>query len=454
MAESNKTLPNNIQAEQAVLGCLMFDYVGCDGADRLRKDDFYSPAHQIIFEAMQTVLKDNKKTVDFVTVIEALTVAKKLDAIGGVDYLNKINDSVPSVALFEQYCAILKKNSVLRLVNRAGKDIVDLSMASDDEQATLSHAEKLLFDIGTSAEKKDLTAIKDELSDVLDHLDEIRKDPSRIWGVRTGYNRLDDLTNGFHGGELIVLGARPGEGKTALGLNMIANAATKYKRKCAVFSLEMSKYQLSLRAACSSASISSYRAGRGDLGPDEWSRLEKAVGGLSAANIYIDDNSLITPFEIKRKCMRLQREQGLDFVMIDYLGLMGAPTGGNQFANRQEIVSANSRAIKIMAKELNIPVLLIAQLNRNVETQKRNGEDVKPELHDLRESGAIEQDADIVMFIHKKKEEAEAGEAQDAELLIRKHRNGATGTIKLTWYPEFTRFENQATAQAIEEVQK
>ncbi|MDR0462380.1 MAG: replicative DNA helicase [Christensenellaceae bacterium] len=453
-----KTLPHSLQAEQCVLACLMLDYVGCsDGFEKLAKEDFYSPVHQTIYEAMQKLLDDKKgKTIDLVTVVEALSAVKKLDSVGGVAYINTINDAVPSIANFRHYFDIVKKNSLLRKLNTAAKQILDSSWASDDEQVTLSDAEKVIFDISKADEHKELTKLSSELPGVMDRLDTIRRDPSAIYGIKTGFYGIDNLTNGLHKGELVILAARPGIGKTSLGLNMILNAAIYAGKKCAVFSLEMSKTSLVQRACCSLAMVSSYKAGRGELDANEWQRLLQANNVLDGVNIYIDDNSEITPTEIKRKCMRLKREHGLDFIMVDYLGLMSnSATRRND--NRQVEVAANSRAMKVLAKELDIPVLLLAQLNRNVETRTRKGDDARPALHDLRESGAIEQDADLVMFIHMNKpseqetdEPTEAvapADPTEAQIILAKHRNGPCGTVKLAWKKEYTTFENLRDAQ-------
>ena len=456
-----KTLPHSLQAEQCVLGCLMLDYVGCgDGMDRLTKSDFYSPAHQTIFESMIKMLEKKGKTIDFVTVTEALTTAKKLEAIGGIAYLNAISDAVPSVASFRQYFDIVKKNSTLRKINSAAKQILESSYASDDEQETLAEAEKAIFDISKAEERKELTHVNQELPVVMDRLVTIKNDPTSIYGIKTGFYGIDSLTNGLHKSELVILAARPGVGKTALGLNMVLHAGIFGGKRCAVFSLEMSKTMLTQRAICSVGMVNSYKAGRGELDDGEWQRLWQANDVIANANIYIDDNSEITPMEIKRKCMRLKREHGLDFVMIDYLGLMNS--GRSKYENRQVEVASNSRAMKILAKELDIPVLLLAQLNRNTETRTAKGTDSKPALHDLRESGAIEQDADVVMFIHMNKPSEVNPDDQDgspetasdhevASVIIAKNRKGPCGTVELLWRKEYTAFANMPASQAAQD---
>jgi replicative DNA helicase len=465
----------------------MLDFVNCSGGiDKIKKEDFFSPVHQIIFEGMRKLLEKKGAIIDLVTLVEVLKSQKKLETVGGVAYLNSINDAVPSVSNFRHYVDIVKKNSVLRKLNTVGKAIQEQSYVSDDEQITLSDAEHMIFDIARQDEHKELTPIRDELPLVLGNLDEIRKDPSKIYGIRTGFYGIDDLTNGLHGGELVILAARPGIGKTSLGLNMILNAANIGK-KCAIFSLEMSKQSLVRRALCSLAKVSSYKAGRGELSTAEWQRLLSANDMLDTFKIYIDDNSEITPQEIRRKCMRLQREHGLDFVMVDYLGLMAARLdgkgGANRFENRQTEVAANSRAMKVLAKELDIPVLLLAQLNRETVSQKgKKNTDKRPQLHHLRESGAIEQDADIVMFIHMENTEPTESDDEDeteplkegevvrakpwesapkasgaggtpaeAEIIIAKHRNGPCGFVKVAWAKEYTTFTNAPKMQVAQD---
>lgn len=433
-----KILPHSIEAEQSVLACVMLDNDGCiSGFARLNQYDFYSPSHRIIFEAMQKLINNNKP-VDFVTVTEALSASAKLESIGGIDYLNTINNSVASSANFNHYLEILKKNRVLRRLNSAGVKIIEASYSETDENNALQIAEKAIFDISSEDERKDLTPLVDELPGVLDRLDTIQKDPTSIRGLQTGFYAIDRLTNGLQNGEMVIVAARPSVGKTSLGLNMAINAATKNAKKCAIFSLEMSKQSLTQRALCSLAKVSAYKAGRGELDKKEWQNLWLANEVLSKADIYIDDNSVITPVEIMNKCMNLKRTKGLDFVMIDYLGLM--TSGSNKRESRQVEVADNSRAIKIMAKELNIPVLLLSQLNRAIETNKNE----KPQLSHLRESGAIEQDADVVMFIHKDRadDQADSKGDEDVEVIIRKNRNGPCGTANLIWKGEWTSFIN------------
>jgi replicative DNA helicase len=445
---NNNAMPHNLEAEQSAIACVLLDNDCLAGFIRLTPAHFYSPAHQIIFDAVQSLTAKNVP-VDFVTLTERLTATGKLESAGGMNYLNILTDIVPSAANFKHYISILKKNATLRRLVSAGTEIIKTSGTADDEQTALKAAEKLVFDISREDEKRELTNLSAELPKVLETLDLVSKDPSALRGLKTGYYVLDDITNGLQKSDLIIIAARPGVGKTSLALNIILNAALKNKSKCAVFSLEMSKEQLAIRALSSTAKVSSTKAIKGELSAAEWQKLWAANKKLSAANIFVDDNSAITPTEIMRKCMRLKREQGLDLVMVDYLGLMGSGGTNMRYENRQVIVAENSRAMKIMAKELECPVLLLSQLNRGIEARK--GQDAEPVLSDLRESGAIEQDADIVMFIHKPKaEDAEdvVCEDYDAKIIIAKHRNGRIGNFNLRWHGEYTTFENAAGGYA------
>jgi replicative DNA helicase len=354
-----------------------------------------------------------------------------------------LSDIVPSSASFGHYVNILTKNRIRRSLITAGNKIVEITKTNEDEQQALSNAEKIIFDIHKQDERKELTIIAEELPGVLERMDTIQKDPSAIAGLKTGFYGLDGLTNGLQKSDLIILAARPSVGKTSLALNIVMHAALKRKAKCAIFSLEMSKRSLALRALCSVAKVSLTKANRGNLSAEEWQRIWIANKELSDAGIYVDEDSAISPAEITRKCMRLKREQGLDLVMVDYLGLISG--GSNKRESRQVEVADNSRAMKLLAKELDVPVLLLSQLNRGIE--KRQGVDSRPVLSDLRESGAIEQDADIVMFIHKERTETSTvdNEPEEVELIIAKHRNGPLGTIKLQWRGEFTSFLNTTT---------
>jgi replicative DNA helicase len=446
MANNNGGMPHNIEAEMSAIASVLLNNECLTTFTRLTADHFYSPAHKIIFEAIYSLANKNV-AVDFVTLTEQLTAVGKLESVGGIDYLTTVIEIIPSAANFKHYISILKKNATLRRLVSAGTEIIRQTTAAEDEQAALRTAEKLIFDISREEEKRELTALSAELPELLEDLDIIAKDPTALRGLKTGFYALDNITNGLQKSNLIIIGARPSVGKTSLAMNIVLNSALKYKTKCAIFSLEMSKKEIATRALCSVAKVSLTRATRGELNPDEWSKLWAANKKLLSASIYVDDNSAITPAEIMRKCVRLKREQSLDLVMVDYLGLMGAINNNTRYDNRQVQVAENSRAMKIMAKDLDIPVLLLSQLNRSIETRK--GQDSEPVLSDLRESGAIEQDADIVMFIHKPKAENEQEVKEDglnrdydAKIIVAKHRNGPTGQFNLHFHGEWTTFLN------------
>ena len=447
-----RVIPHNLEAEQSVLGCILIDNdTSVVAFGNIVEDDFYSATHKIIFGAMKTLFEKNSP-VDLVTLSDSLTTNGKIENVGGIDYLTQLSDVVPSSANIRHYIEILKRKSVLRKIISAGNKIIQEGYeASDDEQAALATAEKLVFDISREGERKELIPIANALPVVLERLDNIQRDPTALRGLKTGFYGLDDITNGLQKGTLIIIAARPGEGKTSLGLNICTNVAIKRKAKVAIFSLEMSSTELTNRALCSVAAVDISKANKGELNAEELKRIFIANKELAKADIYIDDNSVITPAEIMSKCMRLKREQGLDLVMVDYLGLMTGNTSRRE--SRQVEVADNSRYMKILSKELDVPVILISQLNRGVESRK--GADARPVLSDLRESGAIEQDADIVMFIHSNKGENDADvDSGERELIIAKHRNGPQGTVRLRWMPSFTTFMNMQSAKKAIEAQE
>jgi len=453
-------MPHSYETEQCVLGCVLLDNNASIAVfGNLAEKDFYSPTHKLIFSTMKG-LYDKNKPVDFVTLSSTLTATGEIDKAGGIDYLTSLADIVPSSENVRHYIEIIKRDSTLRELITAGNKIVAGCFGTDNAQAALADAERLVFGVGREQDRKELTLIREELPEVLERLETIQRDPTAMRGLKTGFYSLDDITNGLQRSNLIIIAARPGEGKTSLGLNIITSAAIKSKAKCAVFSLEMSKQELTTRALCSVACVDIAKAQRGEMSPAEIARIFAANKALAEADIYIDDNSTITPAEIMSKCMQLKRERGaLDLVLVDYLGLMAG--GGTRRESRQVEVADNSRAMKILAKELEVPVILVSQLSRSVVIRgvdKTTGEDSPPVLSDLRESGAIEQDADIVMFIHNKnksKEDQEGGfndsEKRERELIIAKHRSGRQGSFKLHWVGAYTRFFNIPSAQSAQD---
>ena len=458
--------PHNLEAEQSVLGCCLIDAQAANyviGA--LDAGDFYLEQNTEIFSAIRNI-SQRSAPVDLITLSDELERQNKMAGVGGMSYLSALTVMVPGAANHKWYCEIVKKNSTLRRIINASNLIVEKAFneneddirgknAQDDggnvpvTESVLGYAEKLIFDIGASLEKSDLTHVSGSAKKVFGDLEKIHRDKSLMRGIPTGFTLLDSITNGLQNSDLILIAARPSVGKTALGLNIVQNIArltakrtedgSRGSYKCAVFNLEMSAEQLYQRMLCSMANVPMTDALSGKLKQDGWSAVWAARKGLESTEVYIDDSAVITPVEILSKCRRLKREKGLDVVLIDYLQLMYS---GKRAENRQADVAEISRRLKIAAKELDVPVILLSQMSREVE--KRPGH--KPQLSDLRESGAIEQDADIVIFIHRKhdiNDEAIPKELRnEVELHIAKHRNGATGVIPLYWNGETITFRN------------
>lgn len=437
-----KMMPHSIEAEQSVLGSVLIDNsAAINILASLKEEDFYVEAHKIIFNGMFNVYKGNYP-VDFVTLTDELDKNNLLESVGGLDYITFLTNFVPSASNFSHYVDIILRSSTLRKLIHASNQVIEFAYTNPNKTEALTFAEKAIFDISQEQDKSNLIHIKEALPEVLDKFEIIAKDKDSLKGLATGFYGLDKITNGLQKSDLILIAARPGFGKTSLAMNIVNYAAINKKAKCALFALEMPKVQLAQRSLCSVAYVSMERALKGELTMDEWKALWVANDKLSKSNIYVDDSSLNTPVEILSKCRRLKAEHGLDLVMIDYLQLMNA--GGKPRDNRQQEISEISRSLKVMARELNVPVIVLSQLSRAVET--RSGH--KPVLSDLRESGAIEQDADIVMFIHREDmyndtvEAANPNQGIVAELLIAKHRNGSLGSVKMLWLPETTTFTN------------
>lgn len=450
-----RILPHSIEAEQSVLGCVLIDQdASMDVLNTLHSEDFYVEAHRIIFDAMYTVFNNNSP-VDFVTLTDQLEKNNMLESVGGAEYIATLTNIVPSSSNFKHYCDIVKRNSVLRKLIDASNNIINNCFESETMQEALSYAEKNIFDISQKEDKSGLAPLKESTSEVLDKFDKIQKDRDSLRGLPTGIFGLDKILNGLQKSDLIIVAARPGVGKTSLSMNMVNYAAIHKKASCAIFSLEMPRVQLAQRSLCSVAYVSMEKALNGKLTVNEWKQLWAANEKLNNAKIFVDDSSLNTPAQILSKCRRLKAEHGLDLIMIDYLQLMQG--GGKNRDNRQQEISDISRSLKIMARELNVPVIVLSQLNRGVEG--RTGSAKVPMLSDLRESGAIEQDADIVLFIHKPDLPADAPEELKqnpiCEIVIAKHRNGALGNVKVKWIGNITTFvnlERDANEQSLDEL--
>lgn len=440
-----RKVPFNYEAEQAVLGAV---FLSQDAAlvilNELKESDFYAREHQIIFDAMKRLFaKANNPIIDHITLISELNTKNQLETVGGITYLTRLMDIIPTATNFGYYMEIVKRDSVLRQLIDAGGKIVDESYSADDMDVALADAESLIYSISEKTDRSNLEPIRSSLTGVLSEFDEAFQNPGAKSGLSTGLAGLDMLTNGFHAGEIIQLAARPGIGKTSMALNIATHIALYEKKPVALFSLEMPKIQLARRIVSSVAHVSSKRVIRGELDENEQRRFRQAIAALADVPIYIDDSSLNTPANILSKCRRMKNDKnrGLSFVVIDYIGLMKADGKGYD-NNRQQEISDISRNLKIMAKELNVPVLVLSQLNRSVESRT----DHRPMLSDLRDSGSIEQDADIVMFIYKSEQyrDLKENEVEEgiAELIVAKNRNGEQGTVKLRWDGDTTTFSN------------
>jgi len=437
-------MPHNLEAEQALLGCLLIDTrIQIEVAAYLREEDFYAESHKYIFNAMSSIIGANQP-VDMVTLTDALEKAGTLEQAGGITYVAELTNVMPSSANFQKYVDIVKRDSLLRKLIRGSVDIIDECKKSSDKGLALAFAEKTVYDISNAEDTSEMVRLDSIIPDVMTKFDELSKDKSSAKGVMTTYRDLDNILNGVHNSDLMILAARPAVGKTSFAMNLVEHIALQGK-SCAVFSLEMGREQLGQRLVCSVAGVSMSNAMKGKLNKTEWLKIAKAREKLSGVKIFIDDSAMITPREMLSKCRRLKNRFGLDFVMVDYIQLM-SPDKSKNSDSRQNEVSEISRNLKIMAKELNVPVLALSQLSRSVES--RGG---RPQLSDLRESGAIEQDADIVMFIHRPDKGANVSEKDIdegkvkknvAEIIIAKHRNGPTGIVELYFKNECTKFIN------------
>ena len=430
-----RTPPNHPASERSVLGAMLRSRNAAQIAvESLRPDDFYDPANREIFAAMQA-LADDSRPIDLVTLDEEMTRRGRLDAVGGTAYLIELSQYVPSSSNVEAYIKIVDQKATLRRLIAAADQILQDSYAGEKENAEiLESAEKAIYDITMRKGGEELQPIQPVLISTFEKIEQLVKNHGRIEGVPTGYAELDDLLTGLHPGEFILIAGRPAMGKTSIGMNFVENAAIRAGKKAAVFSLEMPAAQLAMRMMCTEARVDMQKVRRGAIDDDDWGKLADALVSIGPAKIYVDCTPGITVPEVRSKARRLQLEHGLDLIMIDYLSLMTA-TGKN--GSRQEEVSQISRTLKGLALELGVPVIALQQLSR-APTGRSNH---RPLLSDIRESGAIEQDADVVMFIHREDYyDPETPDKNIAELIIAKQRNGSLGTVKLGWKGEYTWF--------------
>ncbi len=429
--------PHDIEAEQAVLSCMLFDREAISSAyEKINGDDFYRPDNKAIYESMVELYIKNTP-VDPVTLKNKLEEKGVLEAVGGLEYISVLASGYYTSANIKHYVKIVEERSILRkLIKAAG----EISGASYDGKETvdsiLEKAEKQIFDISQSRSTSEFSHIHEVLLSSVNKIESIYLTKAKITGLETGFVDFDYKTAGLQPSDLVLIAARPSMGKTAFALNIAQNVAVRHKKSVAIFSLEMSKEQLVNRLICAEAMIDSQKLRTGDLADDDWAKIVEALEPLSQAPLYIDDTPGISVNELRAKCRRLKLEHGLDLIMIDYLQLM---TGSTRSNSRQEEISEISRSLKAVAREMNAPVIALSQLSRACESRQ----DHRPMLSDLRESGAIEQDADVVSFLYRDEYyHPDTEKKNQAEIIIAKQRNGPTGTVDLMWLSQYTRFAN------------
>ncbi|MCE5195232.1 MAG: replicative DNA helicase [Nitrospiraceae bacterium] len=436
-ASLDKVPPQNIDAEQSVLGAIMVENDSLSKAiEIITREDFYKDSHKKIFDAM-IQLYEKSEPIDIITVTDELRKRNDIDFVGGEAYLSMLASQVPTAANIKYHAKIIHEKSLLRALIKSASEIAGKVYESNfDADELVDQAERIIFNISDKRIKASFSSLKSLLKGSFETIENLYDKKSAITGVASGFKDLDELTSGFQRGDLIIVGGRPSMGKTAFSLDIARHVGVELKDHVAVFSLEMSKEQLAMRMLCSEAMVDSNRVRKGFIKKDEWSQLTNAAGKLSEAPIFIDDSSNINVLEMRAKARRLKMEyKALSLIVVDYLQLMRG-TGWSERSREQEI-SEISRSLKALAKELDVPVIALSQLNRGVEQRQIK----KPNLSDLRESGAIEQDADVIIFLYRdefyNKETMDKGKA---EIIVAKQRNGPTDTINLTFFPHFTRF--------------
>jgi len=437
-----RPLPQNLEAERSILGAVLLDNHALNAAVQvLRSEDFFLSQHRHIFERM-VQLSEKQQAIDTITLMEDLSRRGELEAAGGVAYLSQLADGLPRVTNVDHYSRIVKEKSILRGLIHSTAAIQEQAFASgEDADVILDRAESKIFQLAEDRVKAGLIGVKDLVKDGFERLEKIFSEGRRITGLATGYAGLDNETAGLQPSELIILAARPSMGKTALALNIAENVGLRQREPVAIFSLEMSKESLLLRLLASEARVDAHKFRTGHMSREDWSKITGSLASLGEAPIWIDDSASSTVLEMGAKARRLKRDRGLSLMIVDYLQLV-VPTGSGRQTNRQEEVSGMSRALKGLAKELKVPIVVLSQLTRAPEREER-----KPQLADLRESGAIEQDADVVLFINRPnfyKTDLPEEDRAKAELIIAKQRNGPTGTLNFVFLARHTRFEEAA----------
>ncbi len=440
--------PQNLEAEMSVLGGVLLENEALNRAlEFLTADDFYRESHRKIFKALIS-LSEKNEPADLVTITAVLKERNELEDVGGSTYLATLVDYVPTAANIVYYCKLVKEKSVARMLIKASTEIATSGYEGGDMDMILDRAEKAIFEISENRSSPSYAAVKDILKDTFKTIEKLYDRKELVTGVPTGYADLDKMTAGMQAGDLVIIAGRPSMGKTAFALNVVEYATTHASTKvpAVVFSLEMSKESLVQRMLCSVAKVDAGRLRTGHLGESDWPKLTMGAGQLSESPFFIDDTPAISVLELRSKARRLKAEHGLGLIVVDYLQLMR----GSTTENRQQEISEISRSLKALAKELEVPVIALSQLNRSLESRT----DRRPMMSDLRESGAIEQDADVIMFVYRESVYCDAckkrdgscdqGHEKDAEIIIGKQRNGPIGSVSLTFRGEFTRFENQA----------
>lgn len=436
--------PQNIEAEQSVLGAMLIDKEAIAKATEiLSAEDFYREAHRVIFSAMLEIYNKNE-AVDMITVTDILRRDNKLEDVGGIAYITSLANVVLTAANVKYHAEIVAEKSVLRQLVKVSTEIAAMGYEANDEVGVLlDTAESRILEISNRKKRADFTPISAVLMDSVQNIEKLLNNKGGLTGIPTGFNDLDKLTSGLHPSDFIILAARPSMGKTALALNIVQNVALRAHkrvggdpRSVAFFSLEMSKEQLVNRMLCAEANIDSQRLRIGEMKEDDWTHLWDACDVMSKAKIYIDDTAGITVMDMRSRARRLKAEYGLDLIVVDYLQLMQGSGKRNTSGDRQQEVSEISRSLKALARELDVPVLALSQLSRGVEARQVK----RPMLSDLRESGSLEQDADIVAFLYREDYYNPETENKHTELIIAKHRNGPVDTVNLFFHKQFTKF--------------
>ena len=434
-----KIPPHDEEAEQAVIGSVLTDKDAVVAAiEVLKPDDFYRDDNKTIYQAITNIYAKGEP-IDIITIKDELTSLGKLDAVGGLKYIASLPDMVPTTANVEKYVKIVENKSLLRSLIKTANELISLGYSQEEEvDLIMDNAEKKIFEIMQKKSKKGYESIKDILVESFANLQELYNQKKHITGVPSGFTDLDNMTSGFHNSELILLAARPSMGKTALALNIATNAAIRGNIPVAIYSLEMSNQQCANRILCSQAMVDSAKVLKGQIDDEEWGKLAMASGELSeSAGIFIDDTPGTTVAEIRAKCRKLKLEKDIGMIVIDYLQLIQ----GSGKASREQEIAEISRSLKLLAREINVPVIALSQLSRAPEARPNH----RPMLQDLRESGSIEQDADMVMFIYRDDYYNQEQEpTNDAEIIIAKNRSGPTGTAHLLWMPKYTKFGDKA----------